>query len=389
MRKFINLFLVTALTVSCITGCGKSGNKSSTTQSENAKQTLVIGGSGPLTGDYAQYGISVKQGAKLAEEEINANGGVNGIMFDVKIEDDQADPAMAVNAYATLYDEGMKVSIGGITSGACIAASEEAYKDGMLMITPSGSQKECTKYDNAFRICFTDPDQGVYSARFIKDNGLSNNVAILYDKSNDYSTGITDMFEKTAAEIDLNIVTKQAFTDQSNTDFSVQIQAIKSSGADLLFLPIYAQEAAYILTQAQKLGLDVTFFGCDGLDGIIGKIGEENISAAEGVVLLTPFAADSTDPVAAAFSSAYQKKYNEIPDQFAADGYDAIYAIAAALQKAGVTDIEMDGFNEAMIAAMTEIEVTGATGTMTWSADGEPTKTATAVKIENGVYVAY
>lgn len=389
MKKFIGLFLVTAMTVACLAGCGNTGSNTSSNSSADAEQTLVIGGSGPLTGDYATYGISVKQGAELAAEEINANGGVNGIKFEVKMEDDQADPAMAVNAYATLYDEGMKVSLGAVTSGACIAASEEANKDGMLMITPSGSQKECTKYDNAFRVCFTDPDQGVYSAKFIKDNDLSNNVAILYDKSNDYSAGITDMFEKTASEIGLNIATKQAFTDQSNTDFSVQLQAIKSSGADLLFLPIYAQEAAYVLTQAQKAGLDVTFFGCDGLDGIIKKIGEENVSATDGVLLLTPFAADSTDPVAAAFSKAYQDKYSEVPDQFAADGYDAIYTIKAAIEKAGITDLEMDGFNEAMIAAMTQIEVTGATGTMTWSADGEPTKTANAVVIKDGAYVAY
>ncbi|MPM32337.1 hypothetical protein SDC9_78899 [bioreactor metagenome] len=197
------------------------------------------------------------------------------------------------------------------------------------------------------------------------------------------------MFEKTASEIGLNIATKQAFTDQSNTDFSVQLQAIKSSGADLLFLPIYAQEAAYVLTQAQKVGLSVTFFGCDGLDGIIKKIGADNVSATDGVLLLTPFAADSTDPVAAAFSKAYQEKYKEVPDQFAADGYDAIYTIKAAMEKAGITDIDMDGFNEALIAAMPQIEVKGATGTMTWAADGEPTKTANAVKIENGAYVAF
>jgi len=389
MKKFIGLFLVTAMTVSCLSGCGSTGNSTSSTPAADAEQTLIIGGSGPLTGDYATYGISVKQGAELAAEEINSKGGVNGIMLDVKMEDDQADPAMAVNAYATLFDEGMKVSLGAVTSGACIAVSEETNKDGMLMLTPSGSQKECTKYDNGFRVCFTDPDQGIYSAKFIKDNGLSENVAILYDKSNDYSAGITDMFEKTAGEIGLNIATKQAFTDQSNTDFSVQLQAIKSSGADLLFLPIYAQEAAYVLTQAQKIGLDVTFFGCDGLDGIIKKIGEDNVSATEGVLLLTPFAADSSDPVAAAFSTAYQEKYKEVPDQFAADGYDAIYTIAAAMEKAGIKDVNMDGFNEAMIAAMTEIKVDGATGSMTWSADGEPTKTANAVKIENGAYVAY
>ncbi len=382
MKKLFSLVLALVMLAAVFTGCGNQ-------KSSSDGQTLVIGGSGPLTGDYATYGVSVKQGAELAVKEINEAGGVNGIKLEVKYEDDQADPTAAVSAYATLMDAGMKVSLGGVTSGACIAVTEEAKKDGILMLTPSGSQKECTQYDNCFRVCFTDPDQGTYAADFIKDNNVAQKVAVIYDKSNDYSSGITTNFLKQAEAKGLTVVTTQAFTDQSKTDFTVQLQAVKDSGADLVFLPIYAQEAAYILTQAQKTGLQTTFFGCDGLDGILEKIGSDNLSATEGVMLLTPFAADAADEKTKSFVSAYKSAYNSTPDQFAADGYDAVYTIAAALKEAGVTDISAKDLNEKLIAAMTKIKVEGVTGSMTWSADGEPTKSATAVKIVNGAYVAY
>ena len=355
----------------------------------SAEQTLVIGGTGPLTGDYATYGTSVRNGATLAAEEINEAGGVNGILFDVKMEDDQADPEKAINGYSILVDEGMQVSLGAVTSGACLSLIEEAQVDGMLVITPSASQKECVQYDNCFRVCFTDPMQGVYAADFISDNAIATKVAIIYDKSNDYSVGIHDNFVSRAGEVGIDVVTDQAFTSQSNIDFSVQLQAVKDSGAELVFLPIYAQEAAYILTQAKSAGIEATFFGCDGLDGILTKIGEGNTDACEGVMLLTPFAADAQDEKTVNFTTKYKEQFGEIPDQFAADAYDAVYAIKAAMEQAGITDLDDPDLNEKLISAMTEITVEGVTGTMTWDAEGEPSKSATAVVIKDGAYVAY
>ena len=382
MKKLMALLLAAAMMLS-MTACGTPA-----ASTDEGEKVLLIGGSGPLTGDYATYGTSVKQGAELAAAEINAAGGVNGYTVVARVEDDQADPAQAVQAYATLYDAGMDVSLGGTTSGACIAMTEEAVKDGMLLLTPSGSQLECTQYDNCFRVCFEDSAQGLYAANFIKDNAVAEKVAIIYDKSNDYSNGLRNSFVSTAAENGLEIVTEQAFTDQSNTDFSVQLQAVKESGADLLFLPLYAQEAAYIITQADKAGLDVTFFGCDGLDGILEKIGEDNVALTEGVMLLTPFAADSETEPTKSFTASYKAKYGATPDQFAADAYDAVYALCAAIEKAGVTP-EDANFDEAVVAAMLEIEVVGTTGTMKWDASGEPDKNATAVVIVDGVYVSY
>ena len=355
----------------------------------SAEQTLVIGGTGPLTGDYATYGTSVRNGATLAAEEINEAGGVNGILFDVKMEDDQADPEKAINGYSILVDEGMQVSLGAVTSGACLSLIEEAQVDGMLVITPSASQKECVQYDNCFRVCFTDPMQGVYAADFISDNAIATKVAIIYDKSNDYSVGIHDNFVSRAGEVGIDVVTDQAFTSQSNIDFSVQLQAVKDSGAELVFLPIYAQEAAYILTQAKSAGIEATFFGCDGLDGILTKIGEGNTDACEGVMLLTPFAADAQDEKTVNFTTKYKEQFGETPDQFAADAYDAVYAIKAAMEQAGITDLDDPDLNEKLISAMTEITVEGVTGTITWDAEGEPSKSATAVVIKDGAYVAY
>lgn len=376
MKKVLSMVLVLMLTlVLCASAI--------------AEQTLVIGGTGPLTGDYATYGCSTRNGAQIAMEEINTNGGVNGIMFDVKYEDDQGDPEKAVNGYSLLIDAGMQVSLGGVTSGAHLALAEEALYDGMLVITPSASQVECVQYDNCFRVCFADPDQGVYAANFVADNEIATKVAIIYDKSNDYSVGLHDNFIKQAGERGIEIVTDQAFTSQSNIDFSVQIQAVADSGAELLFLPVYAQEAAYILTQARSAELDVVFFGCDGLDGLLTKIGEGNESLCDGVMLLTPFAADSQDDKTVSFVTKYQDLYGETPDQFAADGYDAVYAIAAAMEQAGITDLDDPDLNEKLIAAMTEITVDGLTGEMTWNVNGEPDKKATAVVIVDGSYVAY
>ena len=381
MKKFLGLLLAGAMLASSFTGC--SGKASSSDE-----KTLLIGGTGPLTGDYATYGISVQQGAQIAVDEINEKGGVNGYTIKLEVEDDQADPQQAVQAYAKLMDNGMNLSLGSTTSGACVALVKEAKEDGIVTMTPSASQKEATAYDNNFRVCFLDPDQGTYSADFIKENNLATKVAVLYDKSNTYSVGVYEAFAKEAEKLGLNIVTTQAFTDSSNTDFSSQIQAVKNSGAELLFMPFYQQEAAAVLMQAQGVLENVTYFGVDGMDGVLEKLGTENQAIANGVMLLTPFSASSSDPTVANFVAKYKEKYNATPDQFAADAYDAVYALCTAFEKAGLETDDPE-FNRAIAKAMTEIEVTGATGVMTWSADGECKKQAKAVVISDGAYVDY
>ena len=378
MKKIFAIALAAMMITVMFAGCGNSG-------SDDA--SFVIGGVGPLTGDYATYGISVKQGAELAVKEINEAGGINGVPVELLFEDDQVDAEMAVNAYNKLMDDGMDVSLGAVTSGACIAVSEKANEDGILMITPSGSQVECIQYPNGFRICFGDPEQGVNAAKFLANNNVAKKIAIIYDKSNDYSNGIKETFVSVAPEYGLEIVSEQAFTNQSNTDFSVQLQAIAGTDAELIFLPIYAQEAAYILTQAQSAGMEHIFFGGDGMDGIVEKIGADNVSATDGLLFLTPFDTQA-DEQNIKFTADYQAAYNAIPDQFAGDGYDAIYTIKAAAKHANVKPGDAD-FNEKIIAAMTEITVDGTTGTMTWTADGAPEKAAAVVVLQDGVATPY
>lgn len=378
MKKLLAMLMALCL-VLAFAGCGGSGNDD---------KVLVIGGSGPLTGDNAAYGTSVKQGAQVAVDEINEAGGVNGYTLKLEMVDDEADPSAAATNYGTLMDKGMKVSLGCVTSGAQASFADMAKDEGLLIITPSASADECIKYDNAFRICFGDPDQGAYAAKFIAENAIGTKVAIIYDSSDNYSKGLHDAFVETAKDLSFEIVVDEAFTKDTNTDFSTQINKAKSAGADLVFLPIYYTQAAAILSQSQGvLADDVKFLGCDGLDGIIPIV--EDVALLDGVILLTPFFADSTDTTVSNFVTKYKAAYNATPDQFAADAYDAVYAIKAAMEKAEIEDINAADLNEKLIAAMTEIEVKGTTGAMTWTKNGAPTKDANAVVIQSGKYVEF
>jgi branched-chain amino acid transport system substrate-binding protein len=370
--------------------CGKESGLSDPTPDENGKVTIMIGGVGPLTGAYANYGLSVKKGAELAVKEINELWNDSAFQFKLQYEDSQGDPEEASNAYGKLIDDGMKVSLGGVLSGETASIVAAGKKDGIMILTPSGSALSAIAgNNNAFRVCFNDPQQGTISADFIADNGLATKVAVFYQSDLDYSNGLYETFRAQAEGRNLEIVTEQTFTDSTKTDFSTQINAIKSSGADLVFIPIYAAEAATFLTQAKAAGLtDVTFFGCDGIDGILTKgISTED---AEGLMMLTPFAADSTEKDVQDFVAAYKAKHEDkAPDQFAADGYDAIYAIKAAIEKANLTKDDVTNFHARLVAAMTQITVDGVTGTMTWTADGETQKAANALVYKNGVAVEY
>lgn len=344
--------------------------------------TIKIGGIGPITGGAAVYGIAVKNAAELAVEEINANGGINGMTVEFKFEDDVHDAEKSVNAYNSLKDWGMQILMGTVTSTPCQAVVEETHNDNMFQLTPSGSAVESIKYDNAFRVCFSDPNQGVASAQYIGENKLAEKVAVIYNSSDVYSTGIYEKFNAEAANQPFEIVAAEAFTEDRKSDFKTQLTKAKEAGADMVFLPIYYSEASLILQQAKDMDYAPKFFGCDGMDGIL-DIENFDVSLAEGLMLLTPFAADATDDATVKFVKAYTEKYGDTPIQFAADAYDAIYIIKAAAEKANITaDMSVSDMCDALKTAMTEITVDGLTGAgMTWSADGEPSKAPKAVKI--------
>lgn len=380
MKKKVFAFVLAAVMVFTMVACGDSSTPADNeTSGDGTAATVKIGGIGPLTGSYANYGLSVSNGAKIAVEEINANGGINGAQVELQFQDSQGDPESAVNAYGKLMDWGMNVSLGGTFSGETASIVAAANEDDIMLITPSGSADGCIAgNDKAFRVCFYDSFQGAAAADYIKDNGLASEVGVFYESDYDYSVGLYNSFVEQCAADGITIKETQTFTTSTNTDFSTQVNALVASGVKVVFMPIYAEEASTFLTQAKgKFADDVYFFGADGLDGILGKV-EQDPSIANNVLMLTPFAADSTDPAVKSFVEKYQAAYNAVPDQFAADGYDAVYVIKAAVEKAGSTS------GEALAAAMTELSVAGVTGTMTWGADGNTSKAASAILYFDG-----
>ena len=350
-----------------------------------AEDTIKIGVIGPLTGGAAIYGTAVANAAKIAADEINALG---GMQLEIDAQDDEHDPEKSINAYNTTLDNGALLIVGTVTSGPCTAVASQAYEERIFMLTPSASSVDViADKDNVYQVCFTDPAQGAASADYISGKGLATKVAVIYNNGDVYSTGIYETFKTKAAEVGLEIVATSTFTDDT-TDFSVQVTEAKNAGAELVFLPIYYTPASMILTQAAAVDYKPIFFGVDGLDGILTMEGFD-ASLAEGVMLLTPFSADAEDDLTKNFVAKYQELHGETPNQFAADGYDCIYAMKQALEAAECTpDMSAEEICDAMIAQFTSMSFDGLTGTdMTWSEAGEVSKMPTAVVIENGVYV--
>lgn len=389
MKKFISVMLVAAMAVTALTGCGSNSGSSSKKDADK----YYIGGIGPTTGATAIYGTAVKNGAQIAVDEINAAGGINGKQIEYRFEDDQNDAEKAVNAYNTLKDWGMQMLVGTTTTAPCIAVAGKTASDNMFQITPSASAPDVLSSGNGniFQVCFTDPNQGIASAQYIAENKLAKKIGIIYDSSDVYSSGIEEKFEAEAKTQGLNIVSKAAFTADSKTDFGTQLQKAKDAGADLLFLPIYYQEASIILKQADTMGYKPKFFGVDGMDGIL-TVENFDTKLAEDVMLLTPFAADAKDKTVQNFVKTYKEKYEDTPNQFAADSYDAVYALKAAIEESkATTDMSASDMCDALKGAMTKIKMQGLTGGkdgLTWNESGEVTKSPKAVIIKNGAYKA-
>ena len=395
-KKLFALMMAMTMTVSLAACGGKTETPAPSTDapgtetpaaSGEAGGTFKLGTIGPLTGDAAIYGQAVANGAKIAVDEINAAGGA--IQFEFQSQDDVADGETSVNAYNKLMDWGMQVMVGPTTTGASIAVADKVYADRTIMLTPSASSPDVTAgKDNVFQVCFTDPNQGTASADYMADNMTGAKVAVIYRNDDAYSPGIRDTFVAEAAAKGLEVVYEGTFTADTATDFSVQLTAAQSAGADTVFLPIYYQPASVILTQAAAMNYAPTFFGVDGMDGILTMEGFDT-SLAEGVMLLTPFSADAADERTQNFVKAYQAAYGDVPNQFAADAYDGVYIMKAALEAAGCTaDMSSADICEAVVSVMTTISVDGLTGQgMTWSADGAVSKAPMAVVIKDGVYV--
>ena len=392
MKKILAILLAALMLAAMFAGCSAppaapgSNDADGSAAGNEATAAIKLGMSGPLTGGAAVYGTAVKAGMEIAVEEINAKG---GLQFELKCEDDEHNAEKAVNAYNSLVDWGMQVMAGPVTTAPSTAVAGECANDSIFMLTPSASGVDVIEAgDNIFQICFTDPNQGTASADYIATNKLGTKIGVIYDSSDAYSSGIYEKFKAQAANVGLEIVCAEAFTADNKSDLTSQVTACQKAGADLVFLPFYAVEAAQVLTYADKIGYKPLFFGCDGMDGILTTEGFDP-KLAEGLMLLTPFSADAEDQKTKDFVAKYQQKTGIVPNQFAADAYDVIYAIYQACTNGKVTaDMTAEAINTILVQQFTSMTFNGLTGEgMTWDATGAVSKSPMAVVIENGVYV--
>ncbi|MBD5147777.1 MAG: ABC transporter substrate-binding protein [Oscillibacter sp.] len=403
MKKFCSILLALALVLS-LAACGGSGGSSDSGSSGNSGNSgtsapadsgngsasggaaFKIGGTGPLTGGASIYGIAVRNGAQIAVDEINAMG---GIQFELNYEDDTHDAEKAVNAYNALKSWGMQLSMSSVTSTPAEATSPMNFEDRIFGLTPSASSVATTQgKDNVFQMCFIDPAQGTMAAHSIANNNLGTKIAVIWKNDDVYSVGIYETFMEEVKNVGLEVVSDTNFNDATSTDFSVQIADAQSKGADLVFLPMYYQPASQILAQAASVGYAPKWFGVDGMDGILTIEGFDP-AMAEGVMLQTPFNASSDDAATKAFVEEYQNRFGEVPNQFAANAYDCVYAYKQALENAGASpDMSAEELCTMMIEQFTTMTFDGITGHgATWSTGGAVSKEPTVVVIENGVYV--
>ena len=389
MKKFIAMMLAVLMVVGMFAGCGAK-EEAPAAQAEAPAEVagaIKLGMCGPLTGGAAVYGTAVQVGMQIAVEEINAKG---GLQFALNTQDDEHDTEKAANAYNALKDWGMQIMAGPVTTAPSNVVAAECANDQIFMLTPSASGVSVIEYgDNIFQICFTDPNQGVASADYMASRELGTTIGVIYDSSDVYSAGIYEKFASQAASNGLNVACVEAFTADNKADLTTQVTKCKDAGCDVVFLPFYATEAAQVLTYANTIDYHPIFFGCDGLDGVLTVEGFDP-ALAEGVMLLTPFSADAQDEATQLFVAKFQDKTGIVPNQFAADAYDVIYAIAQACEKGGVTaDMSASEINAILVEQFTTMTFNGLTGAgMTWAATGEVSKAPMAVVIENGTYVS-
>ncbi len=372
MKKFVKLAalcLALMMLVSAFAGCG-----------EKKADQFFIGATGPLTGDASSYGNSVNNGATIAIEEINAAGGLNGITFKFEMKDDKATAEDAATGYDSLMDQGMQISIGSVTSGSCESFAAKSVNDNLFFITPSASAANVIENRaNAFRVCFGDPDQGVLAVDELVKAGYTN-IGAIYDTSDAYSSGIFAAFDAEMKKRGIAF-NAQTFDQENKKDFSTQVDALKD--CDVIFLPIYYTEAGLIAKACVSKGITADLFGCDGLDGVADQI---DGTVTNKITYITPFDVNSTtNAVSKKFVEAYKAKYNEVPDQFAADGYDAVYAIYEAMKVANIDDASISASDlcEAVKKAITDasFKLDGATGEMSWDATGACTKAPQIVAV--------
>ena len=370
--KKINMFVVGAMML--IGGCGKSG--------EVAKpETIKIGGMAPLTGALAIYGVTTTNGAELAVKEINENGGILGQKIEYIMLDTKGDSTEAVMAYNKLVDEKVAGIIGEITSKPTLAVAEVAVQDNMPLITPTGTQVDITEAGpNVFRVCFTNPYQGKVLAITSKERLGADTVAVMLNNSSDYSDGITKAFIEESEKLGMKVMGVEGYSD-GDKDFRPQLTKLAAMNPDVVLIPEYYEQAALIATQAKEVGVKSIFVGSDGWDGIAKTLDKSSYSAIENSYFTNHFSMEDQSEKIQNFLKDYRETYKEDPSAFSALGYDAIYMMKSAIEKAGTTD------KQKVVDALKGIEYDGITGYLTFDDHNNPVKAVTVLKIENGKYI--
>ncbi|WP_225877806.1 ABC transporter substrate-binding protein [Alkalibacter mobilis] len=342
-------------------------------------ETIKIGVFGPLSGEVASYGTAVVDSVKLAVEEINAAGGVDGKMIEIFDYDTKADKAEAVNIYNRLKDQDEVVAIiGGTISGETLAVKELAIADNMPMLTPTATSADVTiGAPSIFRACFLDPYQGSAAAAFSIESLEAKSVAVLYNSDDAYSEGIAEAYKAAVEEAGLEVVYYDAYTSDVK-DFNTYLTQIKSANPDVIFLPDYYNRVGLIATQMRDLGIEQTAVGVDGWDSVEIDYAEQ----VEGYYFVNHFAKDDPDAIVQNFIATFKENYDKDPNALGALGYDATYIMVEAIKNAGSTDAQ------AIIDALAEVEYTGVTGPISFNDEGDAdNKNIAIIKIVDGKHV--
>ena len=326
-KRFLAAALAAVMLAASATGCAQQGTTQSAAGSTAATtgDTIKIGGLAPQTGNVSVYGIATNNGVKLAVSKINKAGGVLGKQIEYISYDEKGDATEAVNAYNKLVQNDKIIAlVGDVTSKPTIAVAQKAVKDGIPMITATGTAADITKAgDNIFRACFIDPFQGELMASYAAKKLNAKTAAIIYDNGDDYSTGVADAFEAAAKAAGVTITNKEAYQSGS-VDFKSQLTKIKAGNPDVIMIPVYYSDVALIAVQAKEIGITAKLLGADGWDGVLEKIDKSNWDAVKNSYFCSQYSAESTNPDLQAFLKEYKTAYNADANMFAVLGYDAM-----------------------------------------------------------------
>ena len=359
------IFLMMLLATMFIVGCGK--------KSANGN-VIKIGVIAPLTGNYAQYGVAVKEGVELKVDAINNAGGINGKKIELITADSKGDVQEAVNAFKKMVSQDkVNVVIGEVVSATSQAISGLAQQAKVPLISATATNLDVTKgKDFVFRTTFTDPYQGTATAKYAKSKGVKS-IAILTNSSNDYSIGIANAF-KAQAEKDGITITEEKYKNDDK-DFKAILTKVKGQNPQAIFIPDYYNTIGLIISQAKDLGINTQYFGGDGWDGIQTNFGK----VAEGAIFASQFSPDDKSENVQKFMKAYKAKYNKEPIMFAALGYDTVQIVETALKS--TKDMSGASIREAMnnVGGIDLI-----TGKLKFDADRNPEKAVTFIQVKGG-----